>query len=178
MSLLFSLLILAVLAVGGISAIQVSGLQERVAGNGRDRTIAFNMAESALRDAEIYLASTVNLPLFDGTTVGHFAANTFPGLTLSRMPALAQADGSSADQWNDPAAISFVRDNGIVYGALTGAAALPNISVQPRFIIEEVNPNDRARLRSYRITAIGMGRDSSLVVLQSYYTPPQFTVTT
>lgn len=178
MSLLFSLLILAVLAISGVAAMQVAGLQERVAGNSRDRTLAFNVAESALRDAETYLASTVNLPLFDGNTAGHFAVNTFPGLTLTRMPALAQSDGSSADQWSDPAAIAFIRNNGIAYGALTGVSALPDISEQPRYVIEEVNANDRARLRSYRITAVGIGKDSALVVVQTYYTPPQFTVTT
>lgn len=177
MSLLFSLLILVVLAVTTVASIQVAGLGERVAGNSRDRITAFNAAESALRDAETYLADATNLPLFNGATAGHYARNTFPGLTLTRLPALAQSDGTSADQWADPAAITYLRTNGVVYGSKTAKPALPDVTTQPRFVVEEVNPEDLARFRTYRITALGVGRDSAVVVLQSYYTPPQFTVT-
>ncbi len=176
-SLLFSLLILLVLSVAGVASMQTAGLGERQAGNSRDRTTAFNAAESALRDAEAYLAETTNLPLFNGTTAGHYARNTFPGLTLTRLPALALQDGTSVDQWNDPAAITYIKNNGVVYGSRTSKPALPDVTTQPRFILEEVNPEDLARFRTYRITAIGIGRDAATVVLQSYYTPPQFTVT-
>lgn len=177
MSLLFSLLVLVVLAVTTVASMQVANIEERVAGNSRDRITAFNAAESVLRDAETYLADTTNLPLFDGATAGHYARNTFPGLALTRLPALALSDGTSADQWADPAAITFIRNNGVVYGSKTGKPALPDVTTQPRFIVEEVNPEDLARFRTYRITALGVGRDSAVVVLQSYYTPPQFTVT-
>lgn len=177
MSLLFSLLILVVLAVTTVASIQVAGLEERVSGNSRDRITAFNAAESVLRDAEAYLSDTTNLPLFDGATSGHYARNTFPGLVLTRLPALAQSDGTSVDQWADPAAITYLQNNGVAYGSKTGKPALPDVATQPRFIVEEVNPEDLARFRTYRITALGVGRDSAVVVLQSYYTPPQFTVT-
>ncbi len=177
MSLLFSLLILMVLAVTTVASIQVAGLEERIAGNSRDRINAFNAAESGLRDAEAYLSDTTNLPLFNGVTTGLYARNTFPGLSLTRMPALAQADGTSVDQWSDPAAITFLRNNGIEYGSLTSKPALPDVTTQPRFIIEEVNPEDLARYRTYRITSLGVGRDAAIVVLQSYYTPPQTLVT-
>jgi len=178
MSLLFALLILLVMSVSVVAAIQVSGLQERSAGNYRNRTIAFNSAESALRDAEAYLSSdTIILPLFDGSTAGHYARNGLPVTGLTRLPTLAVSDGSSVDLWKDPAAIAFMRTSGIAYGSLTSVPGLSDVPSQPRYVIEMVNGSDRARMRTYRITAMAEGRDSALVVLQSYYTPPQFTVT-
>lgn len=181
MSLLMSLLMLLVMSVTVISAMQVAGLQERTAGNFRDRTLAFNAAESALRDAEAYLSTGAVLPLFNGSDPGHYGLNnvlpTAVESSLTRLPALAVEDVSSVDLWRDPNAIAFLRNNGIVYGAKTGVPPLPDVSVQPRFVIEQANPTDTARMRSYRITALAEGRDAALVVLQSYYTPPQFTVT-
>ena len=178
MSLLFALLLLLVMSVSVVASMQVAGLQERSAGNYRNRTVAFNAAESALRDAESYLSSpTVILPQFDGSTAGLYARNSIPVAGLTRLPALAVSDDSSVDLWKDPAAIAFMRTSGIPYGSLTSLPGLPDVPSQPRYVIEMVNGSDRARMRTYRITAMAEGRDSALVVLQSYYTPPQFTVT-
>jgi type IV pilus assembly protein PilX len=182
-SLLMSLLMLLALAVTTVAGIQVAGLQERSAANARDRTGAFNAAESALRDAENYLSTETNPPIFVDPsataefTAGHFALNSMAVTGLTRLPTLALTDGSSEDLWLDPVAITFLKTNGIKYGDLTGKPALTGVPTQPRFIIEQVNATDRARMRTYRLTAVAEGRDSALVVLQSYYTPPQFTVT-
>lgn len=171
---LFSLLVLVVLSIATISAIQTSGLQERIAGNTRDRSTAFNAAESGLRDAESYLATELNLPLFDGSVAGHYSLNTYPGLSLTRVPTGTSADATSVSVWKDPAMVTYIKTNGIAYGAKTGVAALPDVLVQPRYMIEMM-PSDSSRAITYRITSLASGRDSSLVVLQNYYTPPQTT---
>ncbi|MES2072678.1 MAG: PilX N-terminal domain-containing pilus assembly protein [Pseudomonadota bacterium] len=56
-SLILSLIFLVVLSLLGLSAIQNSTLQERMSNNLRDRNIALQAAELALRDAERDLAS-------------------------------------------------------------------------------------------------------------------------
>jgi type IV pilus assembly protein PilX len=173
-SLLLSLLLLAVLSVATVAAMQTAGLQERIAGNTRDRTLAFNAAESALRDAEQYLRTEPILPLFDGSVNGHYRKNEFPGLSLTRVSPGTVADGSAFEVWNDPATIAYVTSRGIAYGAKTGVAELPDLPTQPRYIIEMM-PSDSSRPITYRITAVASGRDASLVVLQSFYTPPQKT---
>ncbi len=173
-SLLISLLLLSILSIATVAAIQTAGLQERVAGNTRDRILAFNAAESALRDAEDYLRREENLPLFDGSEPGHFKMNMFPGLQLSRVPNGTVPDGSSVEVWKDPATVAYAKTRGILYGAKTSVAALPELSEQPRFVIEMM-PVDSSRPITYRITAVATGRDSSLVVLQNFYTPPQKT---
>jgi type IV pilus assembly protein PilX len=173
-SLLMSLLLLAVLSIATVAAMQTAGLQERIAGNSRDRTLAFNAAESALRDAEDYLTSERNLPLFDGSIPAHYRSNEFPGLLLSRVLPGTAADGSSTDVWNDPAMIEYIKNNGIAYGAKTSLADLPDVPLQPRYMIEMM-PTDSSRAITYRVTAMGTGRDASLVILQNFFTPPQTT---
>lgn len=171
-ALLLSLLLLLVLSVATIAAIQTGGLQERIAGNTRDRNTAFNAAESALRDAEDYMSTELNLPLFDGSVGGHYQMNTFPALTVTRVAANTQNDGSNPAIWSDPAGLTYLKTNGIAYGNKTSVATLPDVTTQPRYIIEQMTP-DTNRAITYRITAVGLGPDSSVVVLQSYYTPPQ-----
>ena len=174
-SLLMSLLLLVVLSIATVAAIQTGGLQERIAGNTRDRTTAFNAAESALRDAESYLEATLNLPVFNGGTTGHYRMNSFGSLALTLLPATTKVDATNPDVWRDPAMINFIKTQGIEYGTLTGKPALTDVAVQPRYLIEEMQP-ESGKFVSYRVTALATGRDASLVVLQSYYTPPQTTV--
>jgi type IV pilus assembly protein PilX len=173
-SLLVALLLLAVLSVATVAAMQTAGLQERIAGNTRDRTLAFNAAESALRDAEDYLQTEAFLPLFDGSVNGHYRKNEFPGLDLTRVSSGTVPDGSATDVWKDPAMVAYVVARGISYGSKTQVAVLPDLIVQPRYIIEMM-PSDSSRPITYRITTVAKGRDASLVVLQSFYTPPQKT---
>jgi Tfp pilus assembly protein PilX len=175
-SLLMSLLLLVVLSIATVAAIQTGGLQERIAGNTRDRTTTFNAAESALRDAEAYMEKEVNLPVFDGLTQGHYAMNDFGNsLTLSRLPITTSMDSSNPDVWFDPVVIDLIKTKGIKYGTYTGAADLADLPAQPRYLIEQMQP-ESGKFVSYRVTALATGRDASLVVLQSYYTPPQTTV--
>ncbi len=172
LSLLLSLLLLAVLSVIAVAAVQTGTLQERVAGNTRDRIVAFNAAESALRDAEAYMRKELNLPLFDGSERGHFAANTFPGLVATNVSAGTSNDGSNEQIWRSKEGIAFLKDRGIEFGEKTEAATLPGLLQPPVYILEEL-PVDPSRATTYRITALASGRDNSVVVLQSHYTPPQ-----
>ncbi|MCC5858552.1 MAG: hypothetical protein JJT90_10370 [Ectothiorhodospiraceae bacterium] len=51
-ALIISLLLLLVMTLIGVTAMQTSTLQERMAGNTRDRNLAFQSAEAALREGE------------------------------------------------------------------------------------------------------------------------------
>lgn len=53
--LVVGLIFLVLLTLIGITTMQVSTLQERMAGNARDRELAFQNAEAGLRNGEIYL---------------------------------------------------------------------------------------------------------------------------
>ena len=58
-ALVVSLLILLVMTVIGISSMQTTNLQEKMASNTREREQAFEAAESALRNAEAFLENNV-----------------------------------------------------------------------------------------------------------------------
>lgn len=53
-----ALLMLLVLTVIGVSVMQITRMQERMAGNTRDLNLAFQGAEAGLRDAELFLWNT------------------------------------------------------------------------------------------------------------------------
>jgi type IV pilus assembly protein PilX len=66
-ALITGLLILVVLSILGVTTMQSSLLQERMAGNMEQRDIAFEMAEAGLRDGEAWLNAQVVMPLFNGS---------------------------------------------------------------------------------------------------------------
>ena len=61
-----TLMILLVVTLLTVSNMRGSILEEKMAGNTSDRNVAFQTAESALREAEVYLESIVSLGEFQG----------------------------------------------------------------------------------------------------------------
>ena len=58
-TLIVALLFLILITILGISSVSSITLEEKMAGNSRDQQIAFQAAESALRDAEIDLETGI-----------------------------------------------------------------------------------------------------------------------
>lgn len=54
-TLVFSLVILLVLTIVGVTAMQSSTLQQKITGNLRDKELSFQVAETVLREAEVWL---------------------------------------------------------------------------------------------------------------------------
>ena len=157
--LIVSMLILLVLTLIGVTAMGTSALEEKMAGNSRDQDLAFQSAEAGLRDAEIFLNGIV-------ATGGFNNANGLYAL------------GANPDVFN------LVTWNNVNSRAYSGA--LPNITTQPRYIIElrpTVGGNNGIELNScfgcsnsappvtmFRITARGTGGTGNAeVLLQSFY---------
>jgi type IV pilus assembly protein PilX len=180
-ALIISMLLLVGIAVLGFAAMNSSTLQERIAGNERDRTTAFNAAESALRNAEDYLRKVAVLPVFDQSlNLGHYRAGQLPDMATAVATGAGNStikfDVTTESVWGTSEAITFMQTKGIVFGSSSVASlpAIPEVTTQPRYIIEEMLPANNRPL-NYRITAAGWGRAGAVVVLQSYYTPPQAT---
>lgn len=64
--LVVGLLLLLVLTLVGVASMQMTTLQERMAGNMREQEQAFQGAEAALRAGENFLRNTEILPAFSG----------------------------------------------------------------------------------------------------------------
>lgn len=156
--LIISLIILIVLTILGVTAMQSTTLEEKMAGNMRERDIAFQSAEAALREGESFLEN-VALPDFDDTDGLYKPADATP-LWLT-------VDWSTGS--------SDVRD-------VTEKVALLDDAYQPTYIIEELPASIGAgdtlvtgfappqAAGNYRVTARGLGpAGTGNVMVQSYF---------
>lgn len=64
-ALVVGLFILLVMTMIGVTGMQTTSMEEKMAGNMRDRNLAFQVAESALRSGEEFLGAASVLPSFN-----------------------------------------------------------------------------------------------------------------
>lgn len=169
-ALVVSLLILLVLTIIGVTSMTTTSLQSKMATNSSEYNMAFQAAESALRDGENDIF-THNLTGFaDG------CASTVKGLC---KPSTSGTPVWDSIDWN-----AMARS----YGSQTTASALSSngVTLTPKYIIEEMAPvilsgnnstnnNDYGNTPTtqyYRVTAVGTGPNGTgNVMLQSIYKP-------
>lgn len=92
-ALIISLIFLLLMTLIGVTSMQTTTLQERMAGNSRDRNLALQAAEAGLRQGELWLGTAANRNTADIATAlsapatwdGSAPHGTAPGFT----PALA-----------------------------------------------------------------------------------------
>lgn len=145
-----SLIILLLLTLIGITAARVSGLEEKMAGNLRDRNLAFQAAETALRTGETKTSSLPLCPIV--AQVGGF----YPD---SASPII---DDETGNVWSTDG-------NAYVYDGVSLSWVTKTAS--PEYIIQCIwcltSPCSPSR---YRITARGTGGTTdAVVILQSIY---------
>ncbi len=147
-----SMIMLLLLTLISITGSQVTGLEEKMAGNSRDYNIAFQAAEAALRGGETFLKQAT-LPTFTATgTNGLYSEVATPP--------------QQSDDWS-----SF---NTVTYSA----PSLSHTASAPLYVIQQLNVIGSSTLDAgnynenelHRITARGVGGTSTaVVVLQSVY---------
>lgn len=173
--LIVSLILLVLMTIVAVTGMRRTSIEEHMAGNLRDQTVAFQAAEAALRDAEAYLAdllaTSVVLPAFDGTH-GLYATSS----TLMKSV-------KSPTWWKD------TNNSTLTYRGTLNINGKLILAQKPRYIIEqmEVNLGEDSSATSnnsaifgpkadavnqiqtlYRITAYGQGvNDASSVILQA-----------
>lgn len=168
-SLIIVLIFLAILSGLAITAMQGSGFAARIAGNEADRNLSFQAAEAALRDAEYDIRNAIA----DGTSCvatspcradliyrgNGFDTDCPNGRCVPLAATATLQNWEVAANWNNASTKT------VAYGSYTGAAALPVVSRQPRYMLEYFKQGDFA---VYRITAIGFGaNESTQTILQS-----------
>lgn len=151
--LVVSLIILLVMTVIGLGGMELTNLEEKMAGNMRDRNLAFQAAEAALNDAEDYLRGTTLLPAFNDSN-GLYRRDSDLWKTVN---------------WSNSSEVKTYSSDGF-----------ESLSEMPTYIIESlevVSYNDSLELGSaaetksyYRISARAVGQtDTAEVILQSVY---------
>ena len=154
--LIFSLIVLLLLTAIGVTAMQTTTLQERMAGGQRDRHLAVQGAEAAIRDAERFLEQA-SLPEFNGEW-GFYHRDNHPA------PAWQDAE------WT-PATSRAYREGETFDGLLAEAPRfyiekLPGISDGSSLAVDEAIPDDDFFLIVARSTGAS---GQSEVILQVTY---------
>jgi type IV pilus assembly protein PilX len=164
MALITGLIFMVVLTLLALAAMRTTTLEERMSGNARDRDLAFQAAEAALRAGEQAVS---------GATTPAFALGT------AYTPRIAAGTLSTYWPTHPWATQSIVV--GCNSAAVCGTAWQPaGTSAAPRFVIEEmpatacaggslaVGPTPECGV--YRVTARGVGRSANtMVILQAVY---------
>lgn len=158
--LFISLIMLLLLTLIGATGTQVTSLEEKMAGNMRDRNLAFQSAESALRAGEaLTVAAAVTLSCPGANPQGFF------------LPRDANCDGvtENSNVWDS---IDWNTQSILYVGN-----SLTDLSANPRHIVEDMgivcisptSPCPAADLKhNYRITARATGGTTdAVVILQS-----------
>ncbi|WP_153109020.1 pilus assembly PilX family protein [Propionivibrio limicola] len=193
--LISAMLFLVVLTILVISLMRTSILEERMISNTRDWNVAFQAAESALRDAEREIIAGIRINGETGFVSGCSSSSDAKGagLCLPNLCTDTSASGDCSPIWeeleikqNDTGWISGANSGkSIAYGDITGASSL-NVSgsqavgALPRYIIEVLKIPNAASLKTsqgqpeqkyvYRVTAVGFGKSTTTrVMLQGNY---------
>jgi type IV pilus assembly protein PilX len=155
-ALVVSLILLLVLTLIGVTGMRSSSMEEKMAGNMRDRNVAFQSAESGVRTGEKWIADRTDPP---PTTVnpGHTLSGSInvyaPEATLPELAVQTQA------WWNS--------DNNALAGELLQDSSGDDlVAEQPRYVLQyldfrpdsfDVGVEEPTGRHFYRVTGHGTG---------------------
>lgn len=149
-TLIVALIFLAILTLLGITVARTTSMEERMAGNTRDRDMAFQAAEAALRDAAVDLEAFL------------VASNPFDGSTAGLIDATGAPHNNDQAYW---AAYDWEESQ-------ESSAVPEGVTTAPQYVIEK-RPNTiegAITLQHFRVTARGVGASANtVVVLQAEY---------
>lgn len=162
-ALFISLVLLLVLTIIGVSSVQTTTLETRMARNEHDSLLAFQAAESALRDAEAFLQTVLTTDIFSDAG----------GNGLWTVSNLGQPNRWEQDVWKPGLSVE-------------ASTVVEGVKTRPRYIIEHVasvvreenayqiedpyGTNAADRIEIFRVTARGLGgSDSAQVLLQTTF---------
>lgn len=156
MVLITGLIFMVVLTILAVAAMRTTTLEERMTGNARDRDMAFQSAEAALRAGEqvvagaslpAFVSGTANTPRIAAGTLVDYWKTTHPWATQSTATTWTPAGVYSAPRY-------VIEEMGITAGGGGGGLGIGPI----------------ADTGVYRITARGVGRSANtMVILQAVY---------
>ncbi len=162
-----SLVMLMILTILGVSSVQTTSLQEVMSRNSQDTNLAFQAAESALRDGESIVELMESTQLFDAATPGYYYEKA-AGLTPN---------------WRD---VDWADDNPNSGGYVARDTPIVGVAAQPRYIVEHLkeveetggglnqgndgNDSGGGVTQIFRVTSYGVGGSpSARVMLQATY---------
>jgi type IV pilus assembly protein PilX len=162
MALVMALIFLLLLTILGVTTMNTSSLEERMANNSKDRGLAFQASDSALLTGESWIANQVIMPIFDESVLND-------GLHL---PAT-----TNTPVWSDAGSINVWTGNDFMTDS-----SLTKVASSPKVIIEDLGPVRDAKdsikasntysggMNAFRVTSRGVGSTPlASVMVQSVY---------
>lgn len=151
-ALLTGLIFLVILTLLGVTAARMAGLEERMSGNMRDRSLAMQAAERALRDAEQDILSSGRV-----SGLSNFVPACTNGLCYNGVA------GFALPVWTT---VSMTAAPSVQFGTNTGGGVIGGVSAQPRYVIEGIRKTPPGGEESffYRITVRAQGANPNTIV--------------
>jgi len=150
--LIVSLVMLLLLSLIGLAGMQSTIMQDRMAGNMRDKDMAFEATEAALREAEKDLRTSIPVAFSGANGLYQIGAGNRPD-----WPANAADNGNSV---------------------ITYSGSFSDVVAQPKYIVEQIDTivppgcdlSTYCEPVYYRITGVGFGgSDTSAAVITTVY---------
>lgn len=168
-ALILALVFLLLLTLLGITALNTTSLEEKMANNVKDRNVAFQATETALVAGENWIFNQIGKPIFPNNSIGLYVPST-----------------TETPVWDS---VSWSSGNVVVYPntpGSSGSGSLSKVQTQPKYIIEdlgEVSESGGTLVMSasykskgvsvMRVTARGTGgTDAAVTMLQTVYSRP------
>lgn len=162
-ALVLALVFLVILTILGVAAMNSSNLQEKMAGNQKDKNLAFQAAETGLTAGENLVGSAITI-------------NAVVAAATVTNDGLHKPSTTSTPAWDDSTGVWAGSD-------IRTYAGLTKVASQPRYIIEDlgqiedpgasltVSQNYKSTGKNlFRITSRGVGgTPSAVVMVQSTY---------
>jgi type IV pilus assembly protein PilX len=165
--LVVGLVMVLLISIIGISAIRSSNLQESMAGNMRERNLAFQASESALRIGEALVSDQTSRPTMTNNRGMYSDTYATPASSILTF---------TEENWKDETKVKVAALN------------LQYVSHEPTYIIEELDPDigigaamegsaidlegmqNTGDITPYRVTARGFGAsENTIKTLQTTY---------
>lgn len=173
-ALITGLIFMVVLTLLGITAARMAGLEERMSGNMRDRSLAVQAAEMTLRDAELDIRNSGRVSGITGFDAACTNGLCYNGPNGNGPPGTPLATLPSWDVTPVWSLVSLTAAPSVAYGANTAASNIGGLSARPRYLIEGMRktPPGGEETFYYRITVRAQGANPNTVVwLQEVFKP-------
>lgn len=152
-ALVVALILLVVMTLAGLSALRSVTLEERMTAHTLDRSLSFQAAEAALREAEIRVETTKPMPVAQSACVAGVCGTP---------------DVNAVDRWTDNNFTGWHNTTPVKHGPIV---------ITPQYIIEYMGNTfpcqqgaGASDCKRYRITArSNAGDDRAAVMLQSVF---------
>lgn len=171
MTLLIILMLLLISGVMAITGATIGRVDEKIAQNARDASIAHQAAEAALRDAR---ADLLGSRVFYGATGASYTCDStgYKGFCLATTTSETSQATLLANLLDTSKSVAFGEMTGRSASEQFGSSSVPGgVTRQPRYVIEPILDDESVDITSgtphyvYRITALGFGALSGTQIM-------------